>query len=760
MLKKIIKILKKLLVIFLVLVLLALLALTLFILNFDLNKYKDKAEEKLSQALQHPVSIGSIDTKLALVPTITINNFQISNNESFQDKAPLLYIKQMDAELELYSLINAQISIRKIDINVANLNLYKNQQQDNWSIPSATNSENTNSGTQKTTSKLTANKLRVDDIFLNTLNVSYNDASSQQNLVFQNIHLSHFHILDGTIVYNKQTFSISANTGSLFNLLNKIPNFPVDIKIKSKMGNLNLNGKIGNMVKISDLQATILGQTSNLKTLCNFFAIQHPMIPTKSANIKIQMTGSLAKMDIKQFNFNINSGRDLTLTANGTGTNLNNNPVLNLNTKLQLLSPNLANLWKVQPMSVVGDIQLSKTGFKTTKTTIDANRSDIKLAAEFQKVKDNAYKLALVFNSDFLNPNDIIKLQNGDTKKEEQPVADKSKSQSDFVIPYDILKATTANLNINIAHLQVGSWLGGHIGVNTQATLKDGQLKAPFKLTLLDGTLSGALNGQASKQQWELTSTASKINLNGIHALQQDLQNVVVNAKTTLDSKGATMPELLQNLSGKVVVQTNQGQIINKWFTSLPKALNLTKKKQNVSFSNTDTHIMISCAAANINIKNGVISGKDQFALETNALDVLVGGSVDLPQKTMDIVLQPTLVDNDKVNDVLSLSKFVRITGPFDKLEPKVDTQQTANALIQAGLSKIAPNLNTQSTTNNKNTICQQVLGKDALIQTEKPAQKQSKSTTQKQTTTQQKSAKKQFKEQLINTLFETLSQP
>lgn len=764
MLKKIFRILKKLLIILFVLVLLLIIAVGLFVLTFDLNSYKGKAEEKLTQLLRHPVTIESMHTKLALVPTITINNFQIDNNDPFKNKEPLLFVKKMDAELELFSLINAQITLHKIDIDAAKINLYKDKDLDNWSIPNSDEATTGQSSQQEKRKKvvITQNKLRIDSIFLNTLNVSYNDTISQQNFAIQNIKISQFHTLDGEIIYNDQTFNISANTGTLFNLLNRLPNFPIDLKVKSRLGNASLNGKIGNFIKLSNIQATFSAQTDNLKKLGNFFNIPTDLVPEQPAEIKLQITGGVEKMEIKRLDIGINAKKDLIFSATGVGKNLLKDPAVNLDVKTQILSANLANLWGIQPMTVEGDIELSRSTFKTKKMAIDANRSDMRLAADIQKTKNDSYNISLALSSDFLNPHDFIKMSNGSTDKASTDGKNHATAtQSTFTIPWDMLKTMRGALNLNIVHLQVGNWLVGHIGINTQATLNNGQLKAPFKITALDGKLTGELTGQATGQTLALSSTASRLNLNGIRTLQQDLQNVVLDAKANLNAKGATLPDLLNTLNGKVILQANQGQIINKWFTGLPKMLNLAKKKQNVAFSNTDNYIMLSCAAANMNIKNGVITGNNQFALETNTLDILAGGSVDLPQKTMDLVLQPALVDSDKANEILSFSKFIRITGPFDKPVPKVDTEQTSTALLQAGLNKLVPNMPTQTATAAKTSVCQQVLGKEALIEL-KPAQKKQTSTqptkkVESAATTQPQSGKKQFQEQLLNTLFETL---
>ena len=110
MLKKLWRFIKRIFGIVFIVLFLAVIAIIIFVMTFDLNHYKDFTAKKLSVILDHPVTIESMHTKLALVPTITISGVKIGNNDPFQDKAPLLAIQKMDAELELAPLLNSQKS--------------------------------------------------------------------------------------------------------------------------------------------------------------------------------------------------------------------------------------------------------------------------------------------------------------------------------------------------------------------------------------------------------------------------------------------------------------------------------------------------------------------------------------------------------------------------------------------------------------------------------------------------------------------------
>ena len=66
------KLLKNLFLTILLVVILAVCAVGVFLWTFDLNRYKDIAETKLTEALKHPVQIESMATRLSFIPTISI----------------------------------------------------------------------------------------------------------------------------------------------------------------------------------------------------------------------------------------------------------------------------------------------------------------------------------------------------------------------------------------------------------------------------------------------------------------------------------------------------------------------------------------------------------------------------------------------------------------------------------------------------------------------------------------------------------------
>ena len=767
MLAKLLHFMKTLFITLFSLVLLAAIAVAIFLLTFDLNHYRNLAEEKLTTLLGRPVTIESMHTKLALVPTITIENFKILNNTPFENKEAFVSVKKMNAELELIPLLNSQIYIHNIDVDAVDVNLYQANGKNNWAFSDKNTTADKATGTKQPTQANNTKQpnamdnLRVDTISIHALKILYDDAGKKQTFKGDNLILKQFHVLSGDIIYNNQTFNFSLNTGTVLHFLKQQPNFPFDLKIKSRLANISLNGRIGDLKVFSGLQATLSLDASNVKNLFAFFKINQATLPTQSLYIQTQLTGNLKKLEIKQMNLEVNGGSDVKADATGSLVNIQTNPQVTLNFKAQILDNKLTEALRIQPMSIEGDLTASASGIKSNKLVVDANRSDLTLAANIQNEK-NGYNANIKITSSFLDIYDLIKKS---APKTNQNAANTSAAaqKTETTIPWNLLEKSKANLNVQIAHLWVGDWLNEYIGVTSQATLANGTLKAPFKTAVLNGQLTGDITAQASQKSIALSARGTTLNLNGIRPLQQEIQNVILETKLNLASQGSTTTSLIQNLKGKIILQANQGKIVNKWFAGLPKLLNI-KKKQGVTFSNTDNQINIICAAANLNIDHGIIRGNDQIALETNTINMMAGGSVDLSQQTIDVSLQPSLPENDSANDVLSFAKMIRITGPFNQPSLRVDTKQAANDLIQTGLNKLADKVgipqNKASTTSASGGLCQNVLGSEALVkkQTAKTTDATTRTTAKRSAPTNTKQTQQPFQQKLLNSLYEALA--
>ena len=100
---------KKAIKIFLGIIVVLFLGLTIFLLTFDINRYKDKIETAMTEATGYPVSIDSVKMKLSFFPTIVAHNIVVKADSRGSEK--LAQINETDLTIALMPLIHKKIEI-------------------------------------------------------------------------------------------------------------------------------------------------------------------------------------------------------------------------------------------------------------------------------------------------------------------------------------------------------------------------------------------------------------------------------------------------------------------------------------------------------------------------------------------------------------------------------------------------------------------------------------------------------------------------
>ena len=198
-----------------------------------------------------------------------------------------------------------------------------------------------------------------------------------------------------------------------------------------------------------------------------------------------------------------------------------------------------------------------------------------------------------------------------------------------------------------------------------------------------------------------------------------------------------------------------EGQIVNKWFNTLPTTLKLLKGKTNsLMFSTQDQKTELICGALNIPIKDGVAVSQDKIALETDTLNFIINGKIDLKNETVDLTMLPSVSQTrGMANELLNVAQSVSLTGPWSAIETKVNVGDAVGNLAQTAIQKLAGKETSKQTTQAVN-LCQKVLGR-TLTQTKttKVQQKVESKPTNTQTKTQPN-----LKQQLIQSLSQALT--
>ena len=764
-------ILKRLFKFFMIFLVVLFIIISIFFLTFDLNTYRGVITSKASEALGRQVSIDSMAMKLSLIPTVEVKGITIANDASFKDETqPLLKIDSLDATLALIPLLKGQIEISAFNMATADVLLIERDGKNNYTFgktektPVQKQSEKT--GAQPNNNIL--ERLSVDTIKIKKLSVLYLQEAQKHALSLTNVSVEQLKLIKMTVQYNGKIANIEANLGNLAGLIAKKPNYSFSAKVDAFGAKANLSGTIGDTANFSNILLNLVIKGSNLKNTVGYFA-KVTQLPATSFDVDLTIKGGL-NSDIKVDPLSVVLGGDKALV----------NTVLTLKnpqTTKQLLAAGtidirdeaLATQYGIKPIVLTFDVGADEKTIVLNKLTASAGKSDIimnggvSLAEAVPLIKTQIV-------SQYFDLNDFVVEQINTTPQEKTQKTQENKPLfSEEKIDLSVLKKVNASAAVTAQYVKLPQV--DNIGVSVTADLKDGYLKVPtFAIRTTAGTLSGSAGVNAS--QTPLTAsfkmTSDELSLDTIKAVSEELRGSEVVTSVDLTTKGDSVKSFMSALNGQIVVEVTKGEILNKWFNSLPVAMGVFKNRANaVTFSTSDQISSLTCGAINLTVKNGVITSDNQIAIETSVVNFSVSGEINLPKEELSLTMIPSVVGaKDKVQEALTLTQIVKISGPFSNLKPSLDTKKTAETVVKGGLTVLANKLAekqggtvSSSSSAQSYNLCERVLGRPLTGQERAQsavAQKVSKTETHAQENTKM-DAKDMFKQQLLNSLTEAL---
>ena len=418
---------------FLVLVFIAV-GIAIFILTFDLNDYRRFAEEKLSAALNRPVKIESMEMKLAFVPTIKIQGFQVGNPEELSSEVPLFKIEHMETVLELAPLLASNINIREVMIQSAELNLINKNGVNNWTFSAKKDKTEKGKQPELKSTKVMPN-IHMGTIDLDSLVISYKNDTDSHKINLQKLSLTDFHVLSGNLMYKGHTIKIDLNTGRLGNFLEQKPKFPIDLRAELNRSNIRFNGEIGDLKNMSQIKMTITGNVPNPVSLARVFNIKSPYIPSKATTINASLEGNTKDVQIKQLSITIGKKNQFNISASGKIDNLSTNPYLSLNGQVVLSDDDLTKMWGINSFTSNVALNVTKDRLNVSKFHTEADRSDVDIVGSI--MFDTLPTIDATITSEYFNIHDFIKR---DTTAKNNTSSEQKKSVSSSEVPWNLLE--------------------------------------------------------------------------------------------------------------------------------------------------------------------------------------------------------------------------------------------------------------------------------------------------------------------------------
>ncbi len=260
---------------------------------------------------------------------------------------------------------------------------------------------------------------------------------------------------------------------------------------------------------------------------------------------------------------------------------------------------------------------------------------------------------------------------------------------SDDALPFDLIPEASGNIAINIAQLTLPE------GVPL-TNLKTNLLFDGDKLDVND--LSFELGKGSAQMQASLSgiySSAPSLSMKGLakgFTMEQIIASADASAKVSggdtqialnLRSNGASLHQLAARANGAMQISMGQGKLDSKFLNAggdfvmtVLDAVNPMRKKT--------SQTVIECAVAYLPMSNGMVNIKDSVGVETDRLNIVLSGSINLNTEAINLTIDPK--EKSGLTTGLDLGSLVKLEGTLQNPKAGINQAGVVNSAVSIGL--------------------------------------------------------------------------
>jgi AsmA family protein len=259
---------------------------------------------------------------------------------------------------------------------------------------------------------------------------------------------------------------------------------------------------------------------------------------------------------------------------------------------------------------------------------------------------------------------------------------------SDTPLPLDELPNGNGTLNVDITQLVLPSKVVLK-KVAMLARLSPQQIdipKAAFELG--NGRFDGSarIGNTQGLPNWVFKGQASGFTLEQLLASTDSKGKVSggdMRAAFNLTSSGKSPHQIASGLNGQSQITIGSARLASSFmnqggdvFIALFDAINPMRKKSNET--------MLECAVAYLPVKNGVVTVRDSIGVETDRLNIVLTGSVNLNSEQINLAFYPK--EKSGLTAGLDLSSLVRLQGSLVKPQVGINKEAAVSQALALGL--------------------------------------------------------------------------
>lgn len=694
-----------------------------YIAFFDINSYKNTIESKMSEAFGHPVQIaGKMDLTKSLMPVLVVNKVFMKNDQKGAEGDNLAVIRQIKIDVDLLSLFRKDIKMKSIDLSDIRLTLeeYENG-KNNWDIQLRETVDSDVSKKPPLTKKQAEDaaglkvakegfwsgvKIDIQSITAQNLTLFYVNRKSgfSKTINFPNVRLLKFVKVSGEVVYNEEPIKFNGTVTNIKDLLlGKSTSFDFELNMEGYDAKALVAAEVRDIQHLDNYTINIDAEGENLqKTVMGRLKSELPAVLfTKEISaVPFIFHGALKvqqSLIVSDGSFSLKNGAVVGSFNVESKQRGHTDRRLSGRVALSVLDADISRIYGVQPFSFEGRISSDKEDVYTFDTIqFLANETDFEGNLTIS-LADAVPEITGELNSRYVSLDDIfVASQNNPSPVDEkatQSVPSSTPSlfsQKKFSLPS--FDKVNAKVGVLIENLNVGGVFKSYPRLSFYADVKDNSARLTFfeDSQVIDGHFVGQTFFKRKEQglSFAMTLIGENFMIDEIKGLDKSLKGGSFDMNMKLTGYGDSVASLLDNVSGQVLIVGKDTEIVSKWLSKLPSDIFSAAKRPYQSYN---TSMNVKKFVLNLNPQKGVISLDRNVALESNLLNLVFDGSVDLKTEQLDIQMIP-LAPKGKTTEVANvMSQFVKIGGTF--LEPKVQVDSiravktVAAAIATSGMS-------------------------------------------------------------------------
>ena len=604
-----------------------------FLQNFDLNKYKGMTEKIVYEQTGRKLSIaGNADLGVSLIPTVVLNDISFANPEWAKNQQ-MATVKTLELKIALLPLISKQVIIDKVILKSPQIWLETSKDGKNsWDIelkPQENSQPKTSwiiksAYAQENSSPLAGiSELSLKEVLIDNGEVNYYTHKDNSNL-------------------NLKIKNIALSGEGM--------NAPVNLVWDVSYNGLDIAGK-GDFGSIS---ALLSGKS------------EYPVsMDVKALGIKAVVNAKIKNL----LGDKLNASFDYNIY----------NPAGNMNApETTLIGTGTANLQSfaldIKELNIVKNIIKGKVNadisgkLPSVKADLNSEKFDVGV---FNRNSPTAWHFEIIKSAHASNliPNDRI--------------------------PFELLQKLNADVNLKIAQLIVNPELRLN-NVLVSAVLNKGILNVnKLFFNIKDGTVDLTAQANALKKSLAVKGKSENVLLTEVAPVLNyagDGKFGIVSGGITqtyfdLKGEGATYRALADTLNGELVAVAEKTKLksgklkilANSFITQLLNVLNInTEKAEDAE---------LQCAVVRGDFVNGKINFKKGIAVDTDKIDVVGNGTLNLHNDKIDISINAYRDSLADVSVMQALTNLFKIKGTLQSPSIAIDQNNALKAIAGVALT-------------------------------------------------------------------------